>query len=341
MKPQLLPRLEHADHDVGLPAEAELAARRARPHDDRAHAGAFEVHAAACAPALDARLRRRVAGLKRPRLRRRSSTRRRPGRRGGARASTAARGGRPASARADWSRARVSMSATASFVEQAGDADPGVVDDHVDRPERRFGGGEERVDRVGVGDVEVMRERAATRRLDAAARRRASRSVRRAPSATDQPSAPKRRAIAAPMPDEAPVTSARPLRALTAHAARAPWVKLDRQRREAAHVHRVDARDAAGVDLVVRAGAPDLLERDAALEPRQRRAEAEVRAVAERRASRWCRAGCRSGRGRGTRARRDWPSRPAARRDRRRACVWPCSSTSVATVRASACVEPS
>ena len=57
--------------------------------------------------------------------------------------------------------------------------------------------------------------------------------------------------------------------------------QLQRQRREAAHADRVHARDPARLDPVVREAPPELLEHDPALEPRERRAQAEVRALAE------------------------------------------------------------
>src|SRR5688572_4776834 len=59
---------------------------------------------------------------------------------------------------------------------------------------------------------------------------------------------------------------------------------LHGQRGEAAHIDRVHAHRARGLDLVVGEPAPPLLEHHATLEPRERRAETEVHAAAEREA---------------------------------------------------------
>ena len=137
--------------------------------------------------------------------------------------------------------------------------------------------------------------------------------------------------MAAPIPDEAPVTIA--VRGARAHAA-----KRDRQRREAAHVDRVDAHDARRLDLVVGSRRSDLLERDAPLEPRERRAETEVRALAEGQArlgvaqhveAIGLREDALVAIGRADEQHDASPARSFS----------PCSSTSRATVRASACVE--
>ena len=75
-------------------------------------------------------------------------------------------------------------------------------------------------------------------------------------------------------------------------------------RRVAAHGRRVDALEPALVDLPRGVALQRLVQRDAAFEPRHRGADAEVRAVPERRAGGRSRGGCRSGRGRGSGARR-------------------------------------
>ena len=88
----------------------------------------------------------------------------------------------------------------------------GVVDEDVDRPERVAAAATAAADRGGVGDVE--RDRAPS--ISAATSRAPSRS--RSAMATRAPSAASRRAVAAPMPDAPPVTSAlRPSRRMTAN----------------------------------------------------------------------------------------------------------------------------
>ena len=70
---------------------------------------------------------------------------------------------------------------------------------------QRGHGVDEGVDRGGVGDVEGVGGGADARPASVS-----SRSRRRAPITTSKPSAASRRAVAAPMPDDAPVTTATP-----------------------------------------------------------------------------------------------------------------------------------
>jgi hypothetical protein len=83
----------------------------------------------------------------------------------------------------------------------------GVGNDHVHRPERLLGRLGERIDRCIVGQVERRRGSLAPTDLMAAANS-SRRSVRRAPNTTGWPAAANDLAAAAPMPDEAPVTTA-------------------------------------------------------------------------------------------------------------------------------------
>ena len=110
-------------------------------------------------------------------------------------------------------------------------------------------------------------------------------------------------------PDQAML---RRLEPLTEAAARLLSGAEAHRQREAAHVGRVHAHRARLVDLVVRDPPQHLLERDARLEPRERGAEAEVRAAPEREVRAGVAVDVEDGPGSGTPARRGWPSRSAA-----------------------------
>src|SRR5262245_559603 len=101
------------------------------------------------------------------------------------------------------------------------------------------------------------------------------RDSRRAPIATCTPRRASSNAVAAPMPDDAPVM-------IAVFPCDSAISQLDGQRGEAAHADGVDARAAFRLDLVVGEALPELLEDDPALEARQRGAETEMRAMTER-----------------------------------------------------------
>ena len=152
---------------------------------------------------------------------------------------------------------------------------PALFTSSVDRAERGLGGGVERVDRVGLRDVEEVDEGAAARGLDLRRHLRAAAPPAARRSRRASPAAPARRAVAAPMPGG----GARHDRRRAARAAHASnRIGSAAKPRTLTEWTRCDARR---LDLPAREPRSHLLERDAPLEARQRRAQAEVRALAE------------------------------------------------------------
>ena len=133
------------------------------------------------------------------------------------------------------------------------------------------------IDRVGQVEGDGRRLVAVGPELG---RRSSQRSTRRAPSTTGWPAAARAMAVARPMPDEAPVTTAgrRPGAARTGASA---GHHRGGEGGEAPDVDGVDAADAGRVDVVVGDAGDGLLEADPRLEPGQRGAQAEVAADAE------------------------------------------------------------
>ena len=114
-------------------------------------------------------------------------------------------------------------------------------------------------------------------------------------------------------------------------------LRFDGQRLPAAVDGAADAPAAFDVDAVPAESRRQLLERDAAHQARQRRADAVVRAVAERQVAVGAAVDDRNGRARRTRARRDWRRRREAAPSRPAGSSMPCSVTGRVVVRQSPC----
>ncbi len=104
---------------------------------------------------------------------------------------------------------------------------------------------------------------------------------RRAPSTTGCPAAASARAVASPMPEDAPVTTAGRRSGWGSKRGHQRRVDRGRQGGQPPDVDRVDPLDPVGVDLVVRHPGDQLAEGDPGLEPGEGGAHAEVAPAAE------------------------------------------------------------
>ena len=167
------------------------------------------------------------------------------------------------------------------LVQQARDADAGVADHHVDRRRARASVAAKNASMLSASVTSsacakarppaASTPRATSRQRLGAPRAERDRPAERAERARDRGADARRRAGH----DRRPRARSCALRAV-------PGREADRQRREAAHVDRVHAHDARGRRSRSRGSgaAPPRARRG--LEPRERRAETEVRALAER-----------------------------------------------------------